>query len=114
VQAILVLHYRFSSGFQGFGDYPKLDKVIAAFYEALRMFRELAFFFVLQLFISRLVASAHILLREAGEDTVLEIPKPHGQVGTTMIPVPKGAQVISYRIPLKMFLTMLVMSAGCR
>jgi len=34
------------------------------------------------------------LIREAAEDTVLEIPKPHGQAGTTKIPVPKGVQVI--------------------
>ena len=33
------------------------------------------------------------MIREAAEDTVLEIPKPHGQVGTTMIPVLKGVQV---------------------
>lgn len=39
------------------------------------------------------IASGHILFREAAEDTVLEIPKPHGQVGTTTIPVPKGVQV---------------------
>jgi len=38
--------------------------------------------------------SGHLLIREAAEDTVLEIPKPHGQVGTTTIPVPKGVQVI--------------------
>ena len=61
----------------------------------------LHFSFVLELFISQLVASAHLLLREVGEDTVLEIPKPHGQVGTTIIPVPKGAQVISHRIPFE-------------
>jgi len=33
------------------------------------------------------------LIREAAEDTVLEIPNPHGQAGTTTIPVPKGVQV---------------------
>ena len=33
------------------------------------------------------------MVREAAEDTVLEIPKPHGQVGNTTIPVPKGVQV---------------------
>ncbi|KAF8816637.1 cytochrome P450 [Phlegmacium glaucopus] len=60
-----------------FDDYPKLDKVLAAFYEALRMF-----------------PSGNVLLREAAEDTVLEIPNPHGQEGTTTIPVPKGVQVI--------------------
>lgn len=65
------------------------------FYEALRMFRELnvlkppLFFFL----ISQLVASGHLLFREAAEDTVLEIPKPHGQVGTTTIPIQKGVRV---------------------
>ena len=39
------------------------------------------------------IAAGHVLIREAAEDTVLEIPKPHGQVGTTTIPVPKGVQV---------------------
>jgi len=60
-----------------FDDYAKLDKVLATFYEALRMF-----------------PSGHLLIREANEDTVLEIPKPHGQIGTTTIPVPRGLQVI--------------------
>jgi len=60
-----------------FEDYAKLDKVLAAFYEGVRMF-----------------PPGHVLIREAAEDTILEIPKPHGQVGTTTIPVPKGVQVI--------------------
>ena len=80
------------------------------------MFRKPEPFFVIKLFISPspLVASGHLLVREAAEDTVLEIPKPHGQVGTTIIPIPKGVQVTSYRIPLKTFLAMVVMSAGQR
>ena len=114
VGIILFLQYRFSSGFQVFDDYSKLNKVLAAFYEALRMFREVEPFFVPTLFISQLVAAANFLLREAVEDTVLEIPKPHGQVGTTMIPVPKGVQVTNYRISLKRFSTMFVMSVGHR
>lgn len=60
-----------------FDDYPKLNKVLAVYYEALRMF-----------------PPGHILMREAAEDTILEIPNPHGQVGTTTIPVPKGVQVV--------------------
>jgi cytochrome P450 len=60
-----------------FDDFAKLDKVLAAFYEAVRM-----------------LPGGHLMIREAVEDTILEIPKPHGQVGTTMIPVPKGLQVI--------------------
>ena len=69
------------------------------------------FFVIVKLFISPLVASGHLLVREAAEDTVLEIPKPHGQVGTTIIPIPKGVQVTSFMIPLKTFLAMVVMSA---
>ena len=95
VRLILFLQYRFPSGFQVFDDYPKLNKVLAAFYEAIRMFRELEPFFVLTLFISQLIAPGSLLVREAAEDTVLEIPKPHGQVGTTIIPVSKGVQVTS-------------------
>ncbi|KAF8966623.1 cytochrome P450 [Flammula alnicola] len=58
-------------------DYAKLDKVLAVFFEALRMF-----------------PSGHILIREAFEDTMLQIPNPPGEEGTTTIPVPKGVQVI--------------------
>ncbi|GLB42782.1 putative cytochrome P450 [Lyophyllum shimeji] len=60
-----------------FEDYAKLDKVLAVFYEALRMF-----------------PAGHILIREATEDTVLQIPNPPGQEGTTPFPVPKGVQVM--------------------
>ena len=50
------------------------------------MFHKPEPFFVIKLFISPslLVASGHLLVREAAEDTVLET-KPHGQVGTTII-----------------------------
>ncbi|KAG6898860.1 hypothetical protein C0993_003485, partial [Termitomyces sp. T159_Od127] len=58
-------------------DYPNLNKVLAVFYEALRMF-----------------PAGHILIREATEDTVLQIPNPLGQEGTTPFPVPKGVQVM--------------------
>ncbi|KAG6917128.1 hypothetical protein DXG01_003794 [Tephrocybe rancida] len=58
-------------------DYSSLNKVLAAFYESLRMF-----------------PAGHILIREATEDTVLQIPNPDGQHGTTPFPVPKGVQVI--------------------
>lgn len=33
------------------------------------------------------------MIREAKEDTVLQIPNPVGQEGTTSLPVPKGVQV---------------------
>ncbi|KAJ7100252.1 cytochrome P450, partial [Mycena belliarum] len=60
-----------------FDDYPKLDKVLAIFYEAGRMF-----------------PAGHILIREATEDSVLEVPNPVGEEGSTAIPVPKGTQVM--------------------
>ena len=96
VPAIVVIRsVSSSSGFQGFDDYAKLDKVLAAFYEGLRMFRKFDIFFPwsLIIYLFRNIAPGHLLIREAAEDTVLEIPKPHGQVGTTTIPVPKGVQV---------------------
>ncbi|KAF8649606.1 hypothetical protein AX16_005697 [Volvariella volvacea WC 439] len=60
-----------------FSDYAKLNKVLAVFYEALRMF-----------------PAGHVLIREATEDTILNIPKPPGQEGSTSLPIAKGAQVI--------------------
>ncbi|KIK06373.1 hypothetical protein K443DRAFT_674356 [Laccaria amethystina LaAM-08-1] len=60
-----------------FDDYAKLDKVLSAFYEALRLF-----------------PAGFIMIREATEDTVLQIPNPVGQEGTTPLPVAKGTQVI--------------------
>ncbi|RDB29811.1 hypothetical protein Hypma_014185 [Hypsizygus marmoreus] len=60
-----------------FDDYSKLDKVLAVFYEALRMF-----------------PAGNLLIREATEDTVLQIPNPPGQEGTTAFPVPKGLQIV--------------------
>ncbi|KAJ7759554.1 cytochrome P450 [Mycena metata] len=59
-----------------FEDYPKLDKVLAIFYEAARMF-----------------PAGHILIREATEDTVLTVPNPVGEEGSKTIPIPKGTQV---------------------
>ena len=98
VPAIVVRCGFSSSGFQIFDDYAKLDKVLAAFYEGLRMFRKLDILKYLLswswiIYFAMDIAPGHLLIREAAEDTVLEIPKPHGQVGTTTIPVPKGVQV---------------------
>ncbi|KAF9529862.1 cytochrome P450 [Crepidotus variabilis] len=64
-------------GEPSFEDYEKLDKVQAVFYEAARLF-----------------PAAHILFREAWEDTILRIPKAEGQDGTVNIPVPKDTPVI--------------------
>ncbi|KAJ7158345.1 cytochrome P450 [Mycena crocata] len=60
-----------------FDDYAKLDKVLAIFYEAARMF-----------------PAGHVLIREATEDTVLTIPHPVGEEGSKTIPIPKGTQVM--------------------
>ncbi|KAG5634271.1 hypothetical protein H0H81_002585, partial [Sphagnurus paluster] len=60
-----------------FEDYGSLDRVLAVFYEALRMF-----------------PAGHLLIREATEDTVVQLPKPVGQEGTTALPVPKGGQIV--------------------
>ncbi|KAF8138090.1 cytochrome P450 [Mycena galopus ATCC 62051] len=60
-----------------FTDYSKLDKVLAAFYEATRMF-----------------PAGHILIREATENTVLTIPNPVGEEGDKTIPIPKGTQIM--------------------
>ncbi|KAJ7269924.1 cytochrome P450 [Mycena rebaudengoi] len=58
-------------------DYSKLDKVLAIFYEAVRMF-----------------PAGHVMIREATEDTVLNVPNPVGEEGSKTVPVPKGCQVI--------------------
>ncbi|KAJ7666226.1 cytochrome P450 [Mycena polygramma] len=58
-------------------DYSKLDKVLAIFYEAARMF-----------------PAGHVLIREATEDTVLNVPNPVGEEGSTTVPIPKGTQVM--------------------
>ncbi|PPQ91914.1 hypothetical protein CVT25_001285 [Psilocybe cyanescens] len=58
-------------------DYPSLDKVLAAFYEGVRLF-----------------PAGHLMIRQAYEDTVLKIPNPVGEEGITTVPVPKGTNVI--------------------
>ncbi|TFK72488.1 cytochrome P450 [Pluteus cervinus] len=60
-----------------FSDFTKLEKVTSAFYEALRMF-----------------PAGFLLIRKTTEDTVLHIPNPVGQEGTTSLPIPKGIEVI--------------------
>ncbi|KAJ7892769.1 cytochrome P450 [Mycena olivaceomarginata] len=59
-----------------FSDYPKLDKVRAIFYEATRM-----------------IPAAHVLIREAMEDTVLTVPNPLGEEGSQTIHIPKGTEI---------------------
>ncbi|KAJ7634807.1 cytochrome P450 [Roridomyces roridus] len=60
-----------------YDDYSKLDKVLAVFYEAGRMF-----------------PAGYGLAREAVEDTVLTIPNPVGEEGSKTIPIPKGTEVM--------------------
>jgi hypothetical protein len=40
------------------------------------------------------LATAHVMIREATEDTVLTIPNPPGEEGSYSLPVEKGAQVV--------------------
>jgi hypothetical protein len=70
--------------------------VLAAFYEALRLFRtyNLTLVNVLSISADADSASGYIMIREAFEDTVLEIPNPHGEEGSKIVPVPKGTQVL--------------------
>ncbi|KAL4256226.1 cytochrome P450 family protein [Pleurotus pulmonarius] len=58
-------------------DYPRLTKVLCIFFEAVRMF-----------------PVAHVILREAGEDTTLTIPNPVGEAVSKTIPILKGTKII--------------------
>lgn len=42
-----------------------------------------------------MLAPAYIMLREASEDTILQIAKPQGEEGTISLPIAKGTQVIT-------------------
>ncbi|KAG5634315.1 hypothetical protein H0H81_002432 [Sphagnurus paluster] len=68
-----------------YADYEKLDKVLSAFYEALRLF-----------------PTAYLIMREATEDTVLDLPNAVGQEGSTPFAVTKGTSTssASVRIPM--------------
>jgi len=60
-----------------------LNKILSAFLEAIRM-----------------IPPVYIMIRESAEDTVLKIPKPVGQEGYTMLPIPKGTMVAADTIGL--------------
>ncbi|KAF8135969.1 cytochrome P450, partial [Mycena galopus ATCC 62051] len=60
-----------------FEDYSKLDKVLAIFHESARMF-----------------PAGHVLIREALEDTVITVPNPIGEEGSTSVPIAKGTQIV--------------------
>ncbi|KXN80680.1 Cytochrome P450 4d8, partial [Leucoagaricus sp. SymC.cos] len=57
--------------------FNKLEKVVAVFFESLRLF-----------------PSGFVMIREAREDTILTIPNEDGMEGTRTIPVSKGTEVI--------------------
>ncbi|KAF8637847.1 hypothetical protein AX17_002473 [Amanita inopinata Kibby_2008] len=59
-----------------YNDHSKLDKVVAVFLEALRLY-----------------PAANLMIRQASEDTVLTIPNPLGQEGTTTLPIGKGVWI---------------------
>jgi hypothetical protein len=50
-----------------------------------------------------MTAPGYLLIREAEEDTVLEIPNPPGVEGSTTIPVPKGVQVVVDMVGVRKF-----------
>ncbi|KJA21380.1 hypothetical protein HYPSUDRAFT_67727 [Hypholoma sublateritium FD-334 SS-4] len=60
-----------------YDDYSELNKVAGALLEALRMF-----------------PPAYMLVREAFEDTLLQIPNSHGKEGNRSVPIVKGTQVL--------------------
>ncbi|KAG6828823.1 hypothetical protein H0H92_006648 [Tricholoma furcatifolium] len=56
-----------------YSDYEKLNKVLALFFESLRLF-----------------PASYLMVRESTEDTILTIPNPVGEEGTTQLPVQKN------------------------
>ncbi|KAG5634767.1 hypothetical protein H0H81_000848 [Sphagnurus paluster] len=60
-----------------YADYENLDKVLSAFYEALRLF-----------------PAAYIMMGEATQDTVLDLPNPARQEGSTPLSVAKGTSIV--------------------
>ncbi|KIK52839.1 hypothetical protein GYMLUDRAFT_49677 [Collybiopsis luxurians FD-317 M1] len=60
-----------------FEDYNSLNKVQSAFFEAVRLF-----------------PAGQIMVRQASEDTVIQIPNPRGEEGTRSIVVSKGQEVV--------------------
>ncbi|TFK68804.1 cytochrome P450 [Pluteus cervinus] len=58
-------------------DFTKLENVVSIFYEAVRMF-----------------PAGFLIVRRTSEDTILQLPSPVGQQGTTSLPVQKGTDII--------------------
>ncbi|KAF8626099.1 hypothetical protein AX15_005083 [Amanita polypyramis BW_CC] len=67
-----------------FEDYAKLNKVLAAFLEAIRMF-----------------PPGFVLIRQAAKDTVLKVQNPFDQEGFSMVPISKGTLVTGDMIGLQ-------------
>ena len=83
---------------QVYDDYPKLNKVLAAFFEGLRLFRTYHLIFTIAhrftvLTMLTSIASGYLMIREAFEDTMLQVPNPHGEEGVKTLHVPKGTEV---------------------
>lgn len=68
-------------------DSDKLDKVVAAFYEALRLF-----------------PAGALMIRETTEDTILNIPNPPEIGGTKAVPLRKGSQVTVDMVGVRTYL----------
>ncbi|KAH9965006.1 cytochrome P450 [Russula dissimulans] len=60
-----------------FEDFPQLERVAHTFYEAMRLY-----------------PPAFVLLREANDDTTLNIPNANEQPGMRQFPVPKGLKIL--------------------
>lgn len=73
---------------QAWEDFNKLDKVTAVFFESLRLFRASipASGAKVRIDSQGPIASAHVMIREAREDTILKIPGPNGEEGIRTIP----------------------------
>ncbi|KAF5368657.1 hypothetical protein D9757_010213 [Collybiopsis confluens] len=70
-----------------FDDYNRLNKVLAVFFEAIRLF-----------------PSGHIMPRQASEDVIIQVPNPRGQEGTHTMLIPKGQEVAIDVVGLRMSL----------
>ncbi|KAG6900467.1 hypothetical protein C0993_010185 [Termitomyces sp. T159_Od127] len=78
-----------------YNDHEKLNKVRATFYEALRLFREASSYLVTDLSLLQAPsAAAYLMFRELTEDTVLNLPKPIGEEGSTPLVLLKGTAVV--------------------
>ena len=78
---------------QTFEDFNALDRVSAAFHEALRMFRTFAFSLIRYATLTLSSAAGSLMIRQATEDVVLNLPTTTGGVRQTSLP--KGATIVA-------------------